>query len=73
MAPTNQNGLILARQPANGRSEQTVESFKRALVDNLYYSRGQGAYTATAYDVYIALTYTVRDMLMDRWRKTVDT
>src|SRR5512146_1566512 len=73
LPPQNRNGHILARQPANGRSEQTVESFKRALVDNLYYARGQGAYTAGAYDIYLALTYTIRDILIDRWRKTVDT
>jgi glycogen phosphorylase len=75
LAPIKQNGNghILARQPANGRSGQTVEDFKRALVDNLYYARGQGAYTAGSYDIYMALAYTIRDILMDRWRKTVDT
>jgi glycogen phosphorylase len=49
-----------------------VETFKRALVDNLYYARGQGAYTAGAYDIYMALAYTIRDILMDRWRMTID-
>lgn len=73
MASLKRNGHNLARQPANGRGGQTVESFKRALVDNLYYARGQGAYTAGKYDVYVALAYTIRDILMDRWRKTVDT
>ena len=72
MDPKTPNGHILARQPANGRSGQTVEAFKRALVDNLYYARGQGAYTAGQYDVYVALAYTIRDILMDRWRKTID-
>jgi len=68
----NRNGHMLARQPANGRSKQTVETFKQALVDNLYYARGQGAYTAGSYDIYVALAYTVRDILIDRWRKTID-
>ena len=62
----------MARQANSGRSGQTVELFKRALVDNLYYARGQGAYTAGSYDIYMALAYTVRDYLMDRWRKTID-
>ena len=66
------NGHSLARQAGNGRGGRDVETFKRALVDNLYYSRGQGAYTASQYDVYVALVYTVRDLLMDRWRKSVD-
>lgn len=72
MAPKHNNGHILANQPAYGRSGQTVESFKRALVDNLYYARGQGAYTAGTYDIYVALAYTIRDILIDRWRKTID-
>ncbi len=66
------NGHSLAKQAGNGRGGRDVEAFKRALVDNLYYSRGQGAYTASQYDVYVALVYTVRDLLMDRWRKSVD-
>ena len=67
-----ENGHILANQATSGRGEQTVESFKRALVDNLYYGLGQGAYTASKFDVYQALALTVRDNLMDRFRKTVD-
>ena len=63
----------LARQLGYGRSGTTVEAFKRALVDNLYYVRGQGAYTADPGDVYMALAHTVRDYLMDRFRKTIDT
>ena len=74
MSQKNENGQELARQAGFGRiTGLTVEDFKRALVDNLYYGRGQGAYTASPYDVYVALVYTVRDHLMDRWRKTIDT
>ena len=72
MARKKGNGHVLALQAGNGRGGQDVEAFKRALVDNLYYARGQGAYTAAQYDIYMALAYTVRDYLMDRWRKTVD-
>jgi starch phosphorylase len=57
---------------SNGRTSTTVEGFKRALVDNLYYIRGQGAQTAGPDDIYAALAYTVRDHLMERWRKTTD-
>ncbi|HET8706947.1 MAG TPA: glycogen/starch/alpha-glucan phosphorylase [Pseudomonadales bacterium] len=72
MVQKNENGHVLARQAGFGRGGLTVEDFKRAIVDNLYYERGQGAYTASAYDIYVALVYTVRDHLMDRWRKTID-
>jgi starch phosphorylase len=51
---------------------RTVKAFKQALVDHLYYVRGQAAYTASPNDLYMALAYTVRDYLMDRWRRTVD-
>ncbi len=62
----------LPRQDSNGRTGTTVEDFKRALVDNLYYIRGQGSQTASPSDIYVALAYTVRDHLMDRWRRTAD-
>ena len=63
----------MARQANSGRSGQTVELFKKALVDNLYHLRGQGAYTASSNDIYNALAYTIRDVLIERWRKTIDT
>jgi starch phosphorylase len=49
-----------------------LEEFKRSLVDNLYFTRGQAAYGATLRDAHVALSYTVRDHLIERWRKTVD-
>jgi starch phosphorylase len=55
------------------RTVRTVEDFKRALADNLYYKRGQAVYTATRHDIYVALSHTVRDYLMERWHKTVET
>ncbi|MBN1220787.1 MAG: glycogen/starch/alpha-glucan phosphorylase [Anaerolineae bacterium] len=55
------------------RNGKTAEAFEKALADNLYYTRGQAIYTASPYDVYTTLAYTIRDYLMERWRKTVDT
>lgn len=72
MTARNENGFEMARQIGNGRSDYSVEAFKQALVNNLYYARGQGAYTAGKYDIYLALAYTIRDYLVDRWRKTID-
>ncbi|MBN1886355.1 MAG: glycogen/starch/alpha-glucan phosphorylase [Thermoflexales bacterium] len=66
------DGPKLARQAVSERSVATVEAFKRAMADHLYYTRGQAAYTASLNDVYMALAYTVRDYLMGRWQKTVD-
>ncbi len=62
----------LADLPGNLRAARTVEAFKTALADNLYYKRGQGAPTATPKDVYIALAQTVRDYITDNWRATIE-
>ena len=67
------NGHVLAQQAGSGRTGyHTVETFKQAMVDNLYHLRGQGAYTAGSNDIYNALAYTIRDVLIERWRKTID-
>ena len=55
----------------NPRLGRTVSAFKRALEDNLYFTRGQAVYTASHNDVYMTLAYTVRDHLIERWRETV--
>jgi starch phosphorylase len=55
------------------RSATSVASFKRAAEDNLYYLRGQAQQTASERDAYLALSYTVRDQLIDRFRRTADT
>lgn len=52
--------------------ERTPEAFKRALIDNLYYTRGQAVYTASAADIYMALAYTIRNYLIYDWQKNVD-
>lgn len=65
------NNDALARQARGRQNGFTVEAFKQAVVDNLYYKRGQGAHTASASDVYFSLATTVRDYLMDRYRETV--
>jgi starch phosphorylase len=54
----------------NGRTGKTVEAFKQAVLDKLYYSRGTTIQSASSHDVYDALALTVRDHLIDHWRKT---
>jgi len=61
-----------ARQQRNCRLGRTVSDFKNALEDNLYFARGQAIYTASHNDVYMTLAYTVRDHLIERWRRTVE-
>ena len=46
------------------------ESLKRAFLDNLYYTQGKFPALATRKDYYLALAYTVRDRMMQRWIST---
>jgi starch phosphorylase len=57
---------------SNSHTERSVEEFTKAITDNLYYTRGQALHGATHNDVYMALSYTIRDHLIERWRKTTD-
>jgi starch phosphorylase len=63
--------MKLIREPITP-IERTPEAFKRALLDHLYYSRGQAIYTASRHDIYVALAQTIRDYLMYFWQKNVD-
>ena len=63
----------MSDKPAsNNRTGRTVEAFTKAMQDNLYYTRGQSVHGATHNDIYMALSYTIRDHLIERWRKTTD-
>jgi starch phosphorylase len=59
-------------KPSNGRTDNTVEGFKRALMDKLYYSRGTTIHSASDHDVYTVLALTVRDHMIENWRKTTE-
>ena len=54
-------------------TSMTVAAFTEAFENNLYYARGQAVQSASLNDAYVALSHTVRDCLIDRWRKTNDT
>ena len=62
-----------AIQVEDDRTGTTVETLKRALADNLYYTQGKAEYFATPHDYYMALAYTVRDRLLHRRIKTART
>jgi glycogen phosphorylase len=52
------------------RTVMSVEGLKRAYLDNLFYVQGKYPEIATTHDQYMALAYTVRDRLLQRWVKT---
>jgi len=55
------------------RTGLSVETLKRAIADNLFYIQGKYPNIATANDYYMAVAYTVRDRLLQRWLATTDT
>jgi glycogen phosphorylase len=52
--------------------ELSVDAFKKAIIDNLYYNRGQAIYTASLNDIYMAVALALRGILMNSWQKNVD-
>jgi glycogen phosphorylase len=50
-----------------------TEAWRRGFQENLFYVLGRFPATATANDKYLALAYSVRDRLLDRWVKTSET
>jgi glycogen phosphorylase len=50
--------------------DHTVAEFEQLVIENLYHMHGQALQSATQHDAYMALAYTVRDFLIERWRKT---
>ncbi len=55
------------------RTGTSVETLRRAVLDNLFYIQGKFPEIATTNDYYMALAFTVRDRLLHRWVKTVET
>ncbi|NJN59162.1 MAG: glycogen/starch/alpha-glucan phosphorylase [Leptolyngbyaceae cyanobacterium SL_5_9] len=60
-------------QVEDDRTGLEVETLRRALADNLVYIQGKFPSYATQNDFYMALAYTVRDRLLQRWLNTTTT
>jgi glycogen phosphorylase len=60
-------------QIEDDRTGINVETIKRAFLDNLFYLQAKLPQTATKNDYYLALAYTVRDRLLNRWLHTSQT
>ncbi len=60
-------------QVEDDRTGISVETIKRAFLDNLYYVQAKFPQVATQNDYYMALAYTVRDRLLNRWLNTNQT
>src|SRR5258705_2193012 len=61
-------------QPSLAESEpHSTDSIKNDIIDHLFYSQARLPEIATRNDWYMALAFTIRDRLLDRWIKTVRT
>ena len=49
------------------RTGLTVETLRRAFTDHLTFTQAKDEHTDTARDRFLALAYTVRDRLLQRW------
>jgi len=64
---------IATPSPARVDDDRTglgKDALKQAFVDNLYYVQGKFPALATKHDYYMALAFTVRDRLLQRWIST---
>ncbi|XLQ11606.1 MAG: glycogen/starch/alpha-glucan phosphorylase [cyanobacterium endosymbiont of Epithemia adnata isolate EadnSB Bon19] len=55
------------------RTGMSAETLKRAFLDNLFYLQGIDRSNASLYNYYVAIAYTVRDRLLHRFLKTIET
>jgi glycogen phosphorylase len=60
-------------QTEDDRTGLSQETLKRAFLDNLFYVQGKFPRLASMNDYYMALAYTVRDRLLQRWLSTTAT
>ncbi len=47
--------------------ERSTRSLKKSFINHLHYTIGKDESAATTRDFYLALSYSIRDHLMDRW------
>lgn len=61
-----------AGQGENVRTSLEKEAMTKAVLDNLCFVQGRLPKVATKNDWYMALAYTVRDRVLQRWMKTME-
>jgi len=65
-------GKAAAVNSMAARSDMSIEGLRRTFRDHVFYTQGRFVEGASRNDLYMALSYTVRDQLVHRWIKTVD-
>ncbi|MGQ0501086.1 MAG: glycogen/starch/alpha-glucan phosphorylase [Panacagrimonas sp.] len=57
---------------SGGQATDMVKRFRHAFLHHLFYTQGKFPALATKTDYYLALAYTVRDRLLQRWISTAN-
>ncbi|AFZ44999.1 glycogen/starch/alpha-glucan phosphorylase [Halothece sp. PCC 7418] len=70
---TQSNLAVTVTGVEDDRTGLSIPTLRRALADNLFYLQGKFPRIATPNDYYMALAYTVRDRLLQRWLSTIRT
>jgi glycogen phosphorylase len=72
---SNQGAMATAARPPRADVADGIdkEAVKRAFLDKLFYMQGKFPKLATLTDYYLALAYTVRDLMLRRWVSTAAT
>jgi starch phosphorylase len=73
MTELREIGGIQAMPYEGNHTGESVEALKQSIMDNLYYRGARIPAVATRNDWYLAVAYTVRDHIMNRWIKSLDT
>ena len=63
---------MMSNHISHTRTSRAIDDFKQALSDSLYYAQGSATASASLYDAYMALAYTVRDFLIENWHRTTE-
>ncbi len=66
------DSVTVQRFVEDDRTGLSTETLRRAMADNLYYVQGKFPGIATGNDYYMALAYTVRDRLLQRWISSIE-
>src|SRR5690349_8645857 len=61
----------LSKTNRDARTGLSRDEIRRDFLDNLFFVQGKFPEVATRNDWYLALAYTIRDRLMNRWVKSV--
>lgn len=70
---TQSNLAVTETNFEDDRTGLSIPTLRRAMADNLFYIQGKFPGIATQNDYYMALAYTVRDRLLQRWLSTIRT